>query len=82
MNDQNFLSAGPPKTINEKVLGIKGKYLCLGRIVLYHNKVRRLEILFKEDPLKQYETDVGFTPEELQFIYNKFIQYGKEQGEI
>jgi hypothetical protein len=75
-------NAGPPKILNEKVLAVKGKYICFGRIVIYHNKIRRLEVLFKEDPLKQYETDIGFTLEELQTIYQKLVEYGKEQQEF
>ena len=78
----SFMSAGPPKTIVEKVLVAKGKYICYGRIVVYHNSIRRLELLIKEDALKQFETDVGFTIEELAFLHSKLIEFGKEQQEI
>jgi hypothetical protein len=68
-----------PKVIFEKVLGIKGKWIIKARVCLYHmERVRRVEMIFEEDPLKKELFDTGFSPEELTALYDMLARFSEE----
>jgi hypothetical protein len=62
----NTMNLGePPRIIKEKVLAIRGQWIVKGRIVVYHNHIRRVELMLVEDKNLQAQ-EVGFSLDELQ----------------
>jgi len=67
----------PPKVFHEKVLGIKGNLIIIGRNVAYHNRFRRTELLLKIDP-NFPEQNAGLAMEDLVKIVHLLQEYEQE----
>lgn len=75
-----ILNAGLPKVIKEKVLAVRGSWLIKGRVVIYHDKVRRTELYISVDPSLKAQ-DVGFVHEDLEQLAELLRLYRTEVGE-
>lgn len=76
----NNFNAGPAKVVKEKVLAVRGGWLISGRVVIYHNSIRRAELTMKKDPSLGIQ-EVGFVHEDLQMLAELLGKYRAEVGE-
>lgn len=76
-----ILNAGLPKIINEKVLAVRGNWLIKGRIVVYHNQLRRAELFIEIDPKLQGQS-VGLVEQDLVEMHNLLQKYKQDIKEI
>ena len=64
----------PPKVLQENVLAVRGGWIVLGRVVVYHDAIRRTEIVLKSSETMQ---DVGWSTEDLESLKTLLINYRK-----
>jgi hypothetical protein len=78
----NTMNLGePPRIIKEKVLAIRGQWIVKGRIVVYHNHIRRVELMLVEDKNLQAQ-EVGFSLDELQQLQQLLVSYIDSEKEV
>ncbi len=57
--------------LKQKVLGTRGKWAIMGRLVLIHNQIRRCEIyLIPDESATRGNNDVGWDINDLQALAN------------
>jgi hypothetical protein len=74
-------SVGQPRILKEKILASRGKWVYKARITIYHNKERRVELVFEEDKNLSHLFDPGLTLEELDQLYSLLKQFAIENYE-
>lgn len=67
--------------LKEKVLGTRGKWAIMGRLILLHNRIRRCEIyLIADESATAGKIDLGWEIEDLQALANMLKQWQNECG--
>jgi hypothetical protein len=68
-----------PEVIKEEILATRGGWVIRGRIVIYHDRVRRAEIVLEHVEDIQ---DVGWTAAEINQLMALLENFKKRNGEL
>lgn len=68
------------QVLKEEVLGMRGGWVLKGRVVVYNERQRRVELVLERVGTVQFQ-EVGWTVEDLVEIHNVLVKWKMKIGE-
>jgi len=68
------------QVLKEEVLGMRGGWVLKGRVVVYNERQRRVELVLERVGTVQFQ-EVGWTVEDLVEIHNILVKWKMKIGE-
>jgi hypothetical protein len=66
--------------LKEEVLGMRGGWVVKARVVLYHNRQRRVELYLEKVPGQGFQ-EVGWTVEEIAELHRALVDWKEKNKE-